>query len=75
MRKMLDAAFPAKESRPVYEEYIDKENLNVFQQETVLPMPGIAKEPIGMLKGEKLLLNEAGIRQVAEVWAGGDDQR
>ena len=75
MRKMLDATFPAKESRPVYEEYINKENLNVFQHETVLPMPGIAKEPIGMLKGERLLLNEAGIRQVAEVWAGGDDQR
>ena len=38
-------------------------------------MPGIVKEPIGMLKGDRLLLNEAGVRQVAEVWVGGDDQR
>ena len=75
MRKMLDIAFPTSAPRPVYEEYINKENLNVFQHETVLPMPGIAKEPIGMLKGERLLLNEAGIRQVAEVWTSGDDQR
>ena len=69
MRKILDAAFPAAESRPVYEEYIDKENLSVFQHETVMPMPGIAKEPIGMLKGDRLLLNEAGVRQISEVWA------
>ena len=34
----------------------------------------IAKEPIGMLKGDRLLLNEAGICHVAEVWAGGDVQ-
>ena len=54
-----------------YEEYINKEELNVFRHETVMPMPGIAKEPIGMLKGDRFLLNESGIRQVSELWATG----
>ena len=64
-RTIVDSSGPV----PVYEEYIDKEDLNVFQHETVMPMPGIAKDPIGMLKGDRLLLNEAGVRQVSEVWA------
>lgn len=71
MRKMLDAAFPATEPKPVYEEYINKEALNVFQHDTVMPMPGISKEPIGMLKGDRFLLNEAGVRHTAEAWAAG----
>lgn len=71
MRKMLDAAFPAIEQTPVYEEYISKEDLNVFQHETVMPMPGISNEPIGMLKGDRFLLNEAGVRQISEAWAAG----
>lgn len=69
IRKMLDAAFPATEPRPVYEEYFNSGGSNFFQHETVMPMPGIAKEPIGMLKGDRFLLNEAGVRQVAEIWA------
>ena len=74
IRKMLDTAFPVIEPRPIYEEYISKEGLNVFQHETVMPMTGIAKEPIGMLKGDRLLLNEAGVRQIAELWATGNGQ-
>ena len=74
IRKMLDVAFPTIEPRPIYQEHVNKEGLSVFQHETVLPMPGIAKEPIGMLKGDRLLLNEAGIRQIAEVWAADNGQ-
>lgn len=69
MRKMLDTAFPALERKHVYEEYINTQALNVFQHETVMPMPGVAKEPIGMLKGDRFLLNEAGVRQISEAWA------
>ena len=75
MRKMLDAVFPTIESKPIYEEYVNKEDLNVFRHETAIPMPGIAKEPIGMLKDDRFLLNEAGVRQVSEIWATGDGQR
>lgn len=71
MRKLLDAAFPAIEPKPVYEEHINNENLNVFQHETVMPMPGIAKEPIGMLKGDRFIINESGVRQISATWAEG----
>ncbi|MCY3789113.1 MAG: hypothetical protein OXH63_10035 [Gemmatimonadetes bacterium] len=74
MRKMLDAVFPTTEPKPIYEEYINKEDLNVFQHETVIPMPGIAKEPIGMLKDDRFLLNEASVRQVSDIWATDDGQ-
>ena len=70
MRKLLDVASPKVEIKPVYVEYIGKEDLNVFRHDMVIPMPGIPKEPIGMLKGDRFILNESGIRNISAVWAG-----
>jgi hypothetical protein len=70
LRKILGEVFPAAESGFVYQEFIDEEPVDVFPHEMVIPMPGVPKEPIGILKGERLLLSEAGVRAAAVAWAG-----
>ena len=66
---MLDSVFPVISPKPAYEECINKDELNVFKYETVIPMPGISNEPIGMLKNGRFLINEAGVRHISGVWA------
>ena len=62
VKKMLDSMMPSTPSQTVvYEEYIEKENFNYFNNSYAFPMPKIPEEPIGMLKGDDLLINEKGI--------------
>lgn len=68
LRKMLDMALPMKKSRPVYHEIISDGFSNVFRSEAVIPIPGIPKEPIGMISGDCLLFSASGLSVAAAAW-------
>lgn len=62
VKKMLDGlgSKPQPDSI-VYEEYVNQENFNYFNNSSTMAMPHIPEEPIGMIKGDDLLLNKKAI--------------
>lgn len=62
VKKMLDSL--GSNPRPdsvVYEEYVNQESFNYFNNSSTMAMPYIPEEPIGMIKGDDLLLNKKAI--------------
>lgn len=52
----------------IYKEYGTSDSLRIFSNEQAIPLFGIPKEPIGMLKGNKLLLDEKSLSIQDEFW-------
>lgn len=67
-RKMLDSMFPSSKEKHLYQEYINQDDLSVFQNQRVISMPGVGREPIGFLKGDKFLISDSGVRINASDW-------
>jgi hypothetical protein len=65
----VEAAATTSDVFVLLHEFVSKESLSVFENDTVIPMLGTPKEPIGVLKNDRFLLNESSIRNQAEIWA------
>jgi len=69
IKNVLDFLWSKNDNKEFQYKELNKDELSVFRRENVIPFFGTPKEPIGMLKGDRLLLNDDGIRKQAEIWA------
>lgn len=68
LKKTIDSLQPQLYLPPIYKEYGTSYSLRVFSNEQAIPLFGLPREPIGMLKGDKLLLNERSLSSQDEFW-------
>jgi len=68
LKKPVDSLHPQLQLPPIYREYGTSDALRVFSLEQAIPLFGIPREPIGMLKGDLLLLNERSLSIQGEFW-------
>ena len=69
LRKMLGVSGTTTVPAELYREFSRDDAPNVFRNEVVIPLPGIPKEPIGTIQGDRLLLSATGLARAAAIWA------